>query len=287
MKNHCSSIVIVALLTIAFISGNTFGKTELSQEDARKALEKLNIPDDKISFFNAITNNDTVIVDLFLLSGMSPDTLITVKDSAITPLILASYNNNIEMVKLLINKKADINYMCVIKQNEERTALYYAMQKLNYEICKLLIEKGAHTYFIHDGKIYKGKEMLEKMIAKKEYVSIDGKPLPMDAQARGKAVKILELLKKYSDNDLITLTGKVSMTPKGWTFEQGDQPQKTEGYKLGEKLPDMLKEILEQAKNQNAPVTIIGEPDRKGYIYINKIRFNDKQYSVPNYRGGK
>jgi hypothetical protein len=278
-------VLINAILIIAIISCNAFGKSELSQADARKALERLSIPIDQTSFYNAIANNDKVIVGLFLMSGMSPNTLFKVKDNAVTPLILASYNNHIEMIKLLIEKGADINYMCVLKPNEERTALYYAIQKLNYDICKLLLEKGSHTYFINNGKIYKGKELLDKMIAKKEFVSKNGKPSPMDEQAKEKAGKILELLKKYSDNDLITLTGKISLGTQGWNFEPEDQSSKAEGYRLGEKLPGRLKEILEQAKNQNAPVTIIGEPDRAGYFYIDKIKLKEKQYSIPNYRG--
>jgi hypothetical protein len=287
MKKIHASILINIILIIAIISANALGKSELNQEEARKALKRLSIPMDKITFYNAVSNNDEVITSLFLLAGMSPNTLIPVGDSAVTPLILSSYNDNIKMVKLFIDKGADINYMCTLKPNEERTALYYAIQKLNYDVCKLLLEKGAHTYFINHGKIYTGKELLEKMIAKKEYVSSkSGTQVPMDKPAHEKALQLLDLLKKYPNNDLITLTGKVSTGPKGWVFVPGDQSPQAEGYRLGEKFPDVLRGILEQAKNQNVPVTISGELDREGYIYINKINLNEKQYSIPNYRAG-
>jgi ankyrin repeat protein len=283
--NKYSIILINTLLVIMTLSFNVFGNTELTQEKAKHALERLYIPYDEPTFYKAIYNNDKVITNLFLLSGMSPNFKFSVMKE-ITPLILASYRNNVELVKLLIEKGADINYMYPIEQNNERTALYYSIQKLNYEICKLLLEKGAHTYYINNNKIYKGKELLERMITKNQYASAqDDKSAQMDKPAKEKALKILELLKQYSDNDLITLTGKVFMGPKGWTFEPADKASQPEGYRLGDKLPDMLKKILEQAKDQNTQVTLIGEPDRAGYFYINKIKLNEKLHTVPNYHG--
>ena len=288
MKIYFRILVIFIILIMSLSSSSSFAKTKLTQEDARRALARLHISLDEQSYYNAIYNNDTAIVELFLLSGVNPNTIFSFRDKGMSPLILAAYNNSNEMIKLLIENGADINYMYPLHENEERTALFFSIERLNYDICKLLLEKGSRTYFINANNINKSTELLDKMIAKNEYISPTGeKIVKMDEQAKKNALKILELLKKFSDNDLMSLTGKVFKGTKGWTFEPEDKVSKTEGYRLGEKLPDALVEILEQANNQNALVTIIAEPDEGGYMYINKIKFNDKVYPVPNYRGSK
>jgi hypothetical protein len=288
MKIFNLSILIIIIFIISLTSLSSFSNTQIMREDARNSLARLHIQFDEQSFYSAIDNNDIAIVDLFLVAGMSPNTIFSFIDKGVTPLIMASYNNNEEIIKILLEKGADINYMYPIKDNEKRTALYYSIENLYYENCKLLLEKGARTYFIHNNRTYKGKDLLDKMIAKKEYVSsMDGKPIRMDEQAIKRALKISGLLKEYSNNDLMTLTGKVLSGPTGWTFEPGDKVPKTVEYKLGAQLPDILKKILEQARNQNVNVTIIGEPDQGGFFYIDKIRIDEKFHTVPNYRGGK
>jgi ankyrin repeat protein len=278
-------IICIIIISILFLTPlSSFCSTPITKEDAIKALAILHINFDEESFYNAIYNNDVAIVDLFFLAGMSPNTIFTFRDKGKTPLITAIYNNHNDMVKLIIEKGADVNHLYHIKENEERSALYFSIANLNYENSKLLLEKGANTYFIHNNQIYNGKSLLDMMMAKKEYASSgDGKLIPMDAQARATAVKILELLKDHADNDLVTLTGKVSLGPKGWTFEPRDQVSKAEEYGLGADLPEMLKKILEQAKNQNTLVAITGELYGNNYIYITKIKHDEKLYSIPHY----
>jgi ankyrin repeat protein len=282
MIYHRIIIIITTLIALLMPLG-AFGKTELSPEEARKALERLSIEYNEMRFYDAIYNNDTVIAKLFLLSGMSPNTVFSLRDKGATPLIIASYKNNKEMSKLLIEKGANVNYRLFLKQNEELTALYYAIANLNYEICKILLQNGAHTYIINRNNYVKLNKILDKMLERKEYISsIDGKPVHMDEQAKEKAIQILELLKKYPDNDLITLTGRGVKSSNGWTFEIVDETTKTKLYKLRENLPDMIEKILEQAKNQNANFTIVGEFSGDGFIDIAKINFEGKLYSVRN-----
>lgn len=56
-----------------------------------------------------------------------------------TPLMLAVKNNNIEVVKLLISKGADVNAI----DEFGRSALFFAVSKDNIAIAKILINNGA------------------------------------------------------------------------------------------------------------------------------------------------
>jgi hypothetical protein len=288
IKHFFNHRFIIIILIIFLIPLSSFGDTRLTKEDAIKALAKLHIQFDEQSFYNAIYNNDIAIVELFLLSGMSPNIIFSVMDKGNTPLIMASYNNYSEMIKLLIEKGANINYVYLIKEHEKRSALYFSIGNLNYEICKLLLEKGANTYFMHNNQIYKGKSLLDIMMTKKEYASsVDGKLIPMDQHARATALKIMGLLKDHADNDLLTLTGKVHPGPEGWIFEPSDKVSNNAGYGLGKDFPEMVKTVLEQAKNQNDVVTITGELYGDNRLHITKIKNDEKLYAVPNYPRGK
>ena len=284
----CNYLGITAILIILVSPVNLFAKAELSQAEAKEALETLYISFNELSFFDAVYNNDTIIANLFLLAGMNQNIVFTFKNKGMTPLILATYLNHDNMVELLIKKGADVNHMYFIKPNEERTALYYSIEYLNYHICKLLLEKGAYTYVISKNRVYKGKELVEKMLAKREYLSPSTeKPISMDEQAKQTALNILELLKKYSQNDLITLTGKIQGGQGGWTFEPEEKVSETEEYRLGGNLPGNLKKLLEEAKNHHAEVAITGEIDNEGNMYVTKIKMNGKLYNIPHYRSDK
>ena len=56
-----------------------------------------------------------------------------------TPLMLAVNNNNIEVVKLLISKGADVNAI----DEFDRSALFFAVSNDNIGIAKVLINNGA------------------------------------------------------------------------------------------------------------------------------------------------
>lgn len=84
----------------------------------------------------AIIKGNLDIVKLLIEKGAN----INVKyDLYNTPLHIAMINGNLEIVKLLIEKGADVN----AKNETNDTPLHIAMIKGNHDIVKLLIEKGA------------------------------------------------------------------------------------------------------------------------------------------------
>jgi ankyrin repeat protein len=61
-----------------------------------------------------------------------------------TPLMLASFFNNIEVVKLIVENGADVN----IKDLNGWTALMFAVNRGKLEIIKYLVEKGADVNIV-------------------------------------------------------------------------------------------------------------------------------------------
>jgi hypothetical protein len=93
---------------------------------------------------NSIDSNSNYIPKLLIYLGADVN-----NDRFITPLCKAVNVNNIEMVKFLIKKGANVNNIC----NEyESTPLTYAIYNNNFEIVKLLVENGANINYIkNDG----------------------------------------------------------------------------------------------------------------------------------------
>jgi ankyrin repeat protein len=99
----------------------------------------------------------------------NPEIINEVDEYSISPLMYAvsAYNKpNIEMVKYLLEKRANVNY----KNRAGVTPLHYAMgNKKDNNIIKLLIYYGADVYAINDiggtvehyGKLWENKEGLD------------------------------------------------------------------------------------------------------------------------------
>jgi len=207
-----SIILIIAIVIIA-----SCGKSELTPEDARKELAKLNIQYNEASYYDAIINNDKLVVELLLKTGMSPNIVFSKKDIGATPIILATYNNDTELVKLFIANGADINYKYSLDQKDEVTPLYFSILNLNYENCKLLIDKGATLDITGEGLT--ANQLLERMIRNKKYYPAAG-PKLMDKKMEEKAKNIYELFENQDYNENMKL-----INIKG-----------IDGFKFGEKI---------------------------------------------------
>lgn len=111
-----------------------------SPEDARKDLGKMNIPYTEQAFAEAAGNKDMTAVKLFLEAGMSPN----LPAGESTPLIEAANKSNLEMIKLLVEKGADVNG----KSKDGLTPVMVAVTAEGaaaerQEAVKFLLEKGA------------------------------------------------------------------------------------------------------------------------------------------------
>jgi ankyrin repeat protein len=86
--------------------------------------------------FEACRKGDTT--EILIMIEINPDTVNVSNEGGFTPLILASYRNQIQVVELLLNYKVKIN-----SASGEGTALMGACFKGNLEIVHLLLEHGA------------------------------------------------------------------------------------------------------------------------------------------------
>ncbi|KLI38373.1 ankyrin [Brachyspira hyodysenteriae] len=112
----------------------------------------------------AVMDNNIEMAELFLKYKADVNTVVGDGDTA---LILAVDNNNMEMVKLLLSYGADIDY----KGFRGRTALFCALEynrKENIEMVKLLIKNKADVNIAYDGD-YKNEKTPLMYAAMKGY----------------------------------------------------------------------------------------------------------------------
>ena len=122
-------------------SGNTPLNQSLNQEINKflrnyggKTREEIEAEE---SIFGAIEHGDIKLVNKHLSNGADVNAR---GHYGTAPLVIALRGNHTEIVKLLINKGADLN---ANKNSDEETPLHVAVRNNNFEISKLLIEKGA------------------------------------------------------------------------------------------------------------------------------------------------
>jgi len=124
--------------------------------------------------------------------------------SGFTPLILASYNNNKNIVSFLINKKANLNEL-----SDMGTALMAAAYKGNNEISKALINNGANvnstdtnnTSALHYACFFQNKELVKLLINKK--AKINGKDnkgkTPLDYAIGHNNIELIKILQQITN----------------------------------------------------------------------------------------
>ena len=106
--------------------------------------EQINIKDNygNTPLSVAIINNNKEMIKLLLEYGARPD-----KDNLNDSLLFSCEKNDIEVAKLLLEFGADPN----IKNNFDKTPLYWACDNNNIELVKLLLEHGANPNIILKG----------------------------------------------------------------------------------------------------------------------------------------
>ncbi|SMC48751.1 ankyrin repeat domain-containing protein [Sporomusa malonica] len=145
-------LFMVGILVIALLLSGC-GR---SPEEARKDLSDKKIQYTEQSFVKAVEDNDANVVELFLEAGMSPN---IITDNG-NPLITAAASGNLEIMKLLIEKGADVNIKRKIvgKDKAELTPVLAVILGKGkgtdkQEAFKLLLDKGAdlNVQFISKG----------------------------------------------------------------------------------------------------------------------------------------
>ena len=86
--------------------------------------------------FESVRSGDTDRLEV--LYRMNPDTLEAANSNGFTPLIIATYRNQLACVKFLVEHNVDVN-----RSSQEGTALVGACYKGNLEIIRLLLDNGA------------------------------------------------------------------------------------------------------------------------------------------------
>ncbi len=82
------------------------------------------------------------------LHATNPDTLNSVNENGFSPLIIATYKNQIKVVEFLLKNNADVNF-----DSPEGTALIGACYKGNFEIVELLIQNKANVNVVGGNNI--------------------------------------------------------------------------------------------------------------------------------------
>jgi ankyrin repeat protein len=100
----------------------------------------------------AVRSGNLSEVSLLISQGVSPSTVIEQGKNATwkhSPLILAAKAKNVDMVKLLIDSGADVNYV----NFGSASALKEAAKSNQPEITTLLIEAGANVNFVDEDQV--------------------------------------------------------------------------------------------------------------------------------------
>ena len=74
------------------------------------------------------------------LQAINPDTVNSVNENGFSPLIIATYRNQLKVVDFLLKNNAEVNF-----DSPEGTALLGACYKGNFDIVELLIENKANV----------------------------------------------------------------------------------------------------------------------------------------------
>ena len=183
--------MLLAIQTTAFADA----ETDIHQTYIAK-IQAQGIKYNTLNFFNALAEGNTQLADLFIKSGMDPDSTL-IKTPAIyvaiagnqnesvklllkngvdankelagvTPLLMAIRNKDAKIVETLIAYGADVN-----KEAGYTKPLTYAIQKKQPKIVELLINAGAKPDDEVLVKALKSKDSYIKDVVLKRYKTMD------------------------------------------------------------------------------------------------------------------
>ena len=113
------------------------------------------------AIFYAVQKNDLKLVD-FLLDNKFPANVQEAGGKGNTPLHIAAENKNIEIIKLLLKKKIDINY----KNSDGNTALHIAADSFEYKNTSLNIVRD-YNFRLREDSLLAGKAETVDLLLKK------------------------------------------------------------------------------------------------------------------------
>ncbi len=128
--------LLIAASVAAFLSP-TWAKsiTDVNTEKSETIKKEENSQKElNMKFISAVAENNVNLVKELVKQGASVD---TTDEYDFTPLLFAAYNGNTEIVQILIDHKADLNY------GRYGTPLIIAANRGHINIVKLLIKAGA------------------------------------------------------------------------------------------------------------------------------------------------
>lgn len=209
----CILLAVLILLNL-FISVAAFGQ---APEEARKELEKKEIPWSDNEFLARARTGDGKVLELFLLAGMNPDS----SDSdGNTAMLLALMNGRADTVRMLLNAGAGVDAVT----NTGLTALMVAASKGMVEVVHLLLDKGANVNAAaRDGKMplmfasaggY--AEIAALLIDKGAYINTinsDGGTALIMAASGGRTEVVKMLLEKGAD---VSVKDNAGLTAQMW-----------------------------------------------------------------------
>jgi len=171
-----------------------------------------------LHLFSAIKDNDfNTVKDMIETQGVDPNS----KDKrGFTPLFLAIRSGNENIMNLLIDKGADVNYFT--KMNDEITlsCLFLATLENKLNIVKLLLARGADPqnqyalkaleYAVHQGNTEITEALIDKGAAINA-IDSNGKSLLMVAVVQNKLPMVELLLRKGIDETLTNNGGQTAL----------------------------------------------------------------------------
>lgn len=134
------SLKAVRVLVLVLLS--TLPGIGLSEENARRELQKRNVRFNANAFVEHAAQGDLDIVKLFISAGMKPN--VRNKDGR-SALHVAARENHAALVNALLAKGADVNAGSKGERENGKTALMFAAQMGHAAVVQSLLDKGANV----------------------------------------------------------------------------------------------------------------------------------------------